>query len=100
MDEQFKYCTATEKRIAKAVVCRLINLGYELAIDDGEEIVTPITQDTKTLYDAMNSTEMDRVHAYVGGQHKGSALLVWGNGEDVLSDYSTSLEDALAGVDA
>ena len=101
MSEQFKYVhSATEQRIAKAVVSRLLNKGYELAVDDGEEIVTAVTTDINTIYDAMASTEMDRLHAYVGGQRKGWVLLIWGNGEDLISDLTTSLEADLEGVAA
>lgn len=98
MTEQFKYATATETRIAKAVVSRLINLGFEIAVNDGEEVVTPVTTDTKTIYDAMNSTDMDYVLAYKNGERAGSVLLIWGNGEDLISDMSETMEEHMRGV--
>lgn len=99
MSEHFQYINnATEVRIAKSIVHRLLNSGYQLRVNDGEETVTPITKDLNTIFAAMASTEMDYLLAYKDGKRVGSVMLIWGNGEDLLSDCSVSLDEIMQGV--
>ena len=90
-----KYASAEEQKIARRLVRHLLKCGYELAVDDGEEITTPCTTDADTILAALATTGMDRIHCYVNGQQKSWVLLIWCNGEDLISDHGASLEKEL-----
>jgi hypothetical protein len=84
-----------EKEIATAVVVALLNEGFTLAVDNGDnngkeyEIVSRIaTRVVTALF------ETDEAHLYAVKDHKpiGWVYFVYGNdGWDVISDYTTNL---------
>lgn len=76
------YINATERRIATALVDGLLSAGYALSIDDGEEITVRDSTDRAAILAALGSTDQDIIRS---GSHW--VLLIWGNGEDLVSDY-------------
>jgi hypothetical protein len=91
-----------EQRIVKLTVDTLLKDGYSLAVFDGEE-TTAITTDKKTLIDALMETDEDYLFVYEAGVKArfGWVRFVYGNdGYDVINDYTTNLDEALAGVNA
>lgn len=91
---------AIEKRIARRAVKALLDAGYEVAVDDGEEVTVPHCSDIDKIMAALGTTDMDWLIAFKNNNSYARAVLIWGNGEDVLSDYSTSLSDVLDPVNA
>lgn len=90
-----------EGKIAKKTISVLLAQGFELAVFDCEEITVPRCRDATKLYDAMFTTDDDRLFVYKPGEEGrfGWVWFVYGNsGWDVISDYTTNLEEALKPV--
>jgi hypothetical protein len=89
----FSYCSATERKIAKALVRRALKMGYSITVHDGEEVVALKTsQDEKAIFAAMNSTDSDTLIFFVGDRRVGHAWLVYGNEDYLISDWSDNAE--------
>jgi hypothetical protein len=88
----FSYCSATERKIAKALVRRALAAGYSITVHDGEEVALKTSQDEKAIFAAMNSTDSDTLIFFRGGQRVGNVWLIWGNEDDVVSDWSDNAE--------
>jgi hypothetical protein len=89
-----------EQRIVKLTVDTLLRAGFVLSVFDGEE-ETAITKDKKTLIDALMETDDDYIFVYQDGEKArfGWVRFVYGNdGWDVISDYTTNLDEVLSGV--
>lgn len=72
-----------------------------ISVSDGEALVVKHSRDTAVIFAALQSTDSDIliVHRSADDGLKprmASILLIWGNGWDVISDYSTSLEGLVA----
>lgn len=78
---------AVEQEVARAVLRRILAAGYGVRVDDGEDL-HPLTTDEATAWDTMGETDADRLKVYRGWTRIGSILLIWGNGEDLVSDWS------------
>ena len=84
-----------ERRIATAAIRGLIDAGYTVSINNGEDETRPSLH-LDELTAALAQTDEDTLIAHHEGQQVGWVLLIYGNNvEDVLSDYSTNLESAL-----
>jgi hypothetical protein len=93
----FSYCSATERNIAKALVRRALAAGYSITVHDGEEATLKTSKDEKAIFAAMNSTDSDTLKFYKRGLYVGWIWLVWGNEDDLISDWSANDEiEALA----
>ena len=88
----FSYCSATERKIAKALVRRALAAGYSITVHDGEEATLKTSRDEKAIFAAMNSTDSDTLKFYKGGLYIGWIWLVWGNEGDLISDWSENDE--------
>lgn len=84
----FQYATATETRIAKAIVTAALAKGWKVSVHDGEEFALKQSTDKAAIYEAMNSTDSDTLRFRNAGGVVGSVMLIWGNDEDLLSDHS------------
>ncbi|MDS1116367.1 hypothetical protein RD149_21725 [Gordonia westfalica] len=83
-----------ERIIVQSLVNELIDdHDCLLILDDGEGSVGVATDDGPFLLSYMMETDVDRIEAY---PHGGSVLLVYGNGCDVIADYSMNLEPMIA----
>lgn len=99
---------AMEKVIELAIATRIIDdalaEGWSVTVNDGEEDVVSATRsrDRACILDALCSTDEDRVYFHKDGEQEpfGWVWLVWGNGTDLLSDYTTNLspDDGDTGV--
>lgn len=87
--------------VTKAIDC-LLKAGYALRVNDGEVTTTPRTTDRDVLLKAIQTTDEDYLYVYksVAAEPKiGWVRLTYGNdGWDVISDYTTNLEEALKPV--
>lgn len=83
-----EYASREERKLAMALVDRLLGAGLELQVYDGEEVTTPWTADKNVILAALCTTESDSLIVRKGGSRVGSVLLIWGNGGDLISDYT------------
>ena len=89
--------------IARRVVTALLEAGYLLSVWNGEETTVKHGNDRAVLISALMTTDEDRILVYhTDCMEYGSigwVYLVYGNdGWDVVSDYTTNLEDVLKPV--
>ena len=69
--------------------------GYSLGIFDGEEEFQPTTN-KKLFEENIFNTDKDYIYIFKDNKQIGWIRLVYGNdGWDVISDYSTNLEETL-----
>ncbi|ACD21593.1 hypothetical protein [Paraburkholderia phytofirmans] len=94
----------TESRIARRVVSALLAAGYGISIDDGEA-ETPVLHEERKIIREMSATCSDRIYVWTRDsvadaetRRNGWVLMVYGNGIDVLTDYTTNLEATLKPV--
>lgn len=87
-----------ERLIVKSAMDSLIEQGYSVATyvdNDLSELSTP-TRNIDEIMDLLMESDEDTVIVSRRGSRIGTLQFVYGNdGWDVLSDYSTTLEDAL-----
>lgn len=93
-----RFTSPVERRIATDLVDALLAEGFALRVSDGVGYChDEPTTDRDSVLDALCSTESDLILVYdddsVGYRW---VLLIWGNGEDLISDYHTGL-DAVMG---
>ena len=86
-----------EKEIVEKAACCLIEAGYLVEVFDGEEVAQPATTDMEQIKAALYTTDEDYLRAVDGkGKRVGWVRMIYGNdGWDVISDYTTNLEDVL-----
>ncbi len=95
---------AIEKAIAKATIKALLDGGWVISVEDGEEITLRDSTSALAIYGAMFTTDEDTLyvkqHGSTGFDHaKGWVKFIYGNdGYDVISDHTTNLEDVLKPV--
>jgi hypothetical protein len=90
---------AVERKIVIAVIKDLLDAGYDIVVNDGDEEVTEKTKDQTEILDAMFSTDEDYLLAYLPGMDvvAGWVRFIYGNdGPDVINDYALSLDHVLA----
>ncbi|WNM66448.1 hypothetical protein SEA_CULVER_182 [Gordonia phage Culver] len=82
-----------ERRIVKHLVRELLEHGFDLAVNDGEEL-HPRTRDAETLFSQLMETDMDTLVAYwpTSDVPLGVSLVYGNDGWDVMADWSTDLE--------
>lgn len=85
---------AIEKRIVNKLLRRIIDQGYLINIDNGGncyELKFP-TKNLSVIRKELRATGHDDLILFRNDTRIGFISLVWGNGEDVVSDYSCCLE--------
>jgi hypothetical protein len=83
-----------EMRICEKAVEGLLAAGYAVSVNDGEETTVKNCTDKSIIMDAVFTTDEDYLLAYKEGEEDGWVRLIWGNVQDLISDYTTNLEDA------
>lgn len=95
-----EYATYHEARIARKIVKDALANGWTVSVNDGEEWTVKNSTDSRTILDAMCSTDSDVLRLRdAAGEAIGNIWLVWGNDEDVISDHTDSetMADFMAG---
>lgn len=96
------YLVAMEMDIAKRVVDGLLAAGYEVSVNDSEEVVLDGSRDAEAILAAMRSSDEDYLLARPAGHPEARARVVrfvYGNdGWDVVNDYHVSLEPVMAPI--
>lgn len=91
-----------ERRIVQKAIDTLLGAGYVLGVNDGEDTTLGASTDPKYILDQMFSTDQDYLivrRSLLDRTHCGWLRFIYGNdGFDVLSDYTTNLEEVLKPV--
>lgn len=84
------HCNTIERIIAGRLVSIMLDEGFWVSVYDGEETTVSRSTDPAVIFPAMASTESDVLNfGRVGNADRaGWFLLIWGNGRDLISDYS------------
>jgi hypothetical protein len=86
-----------ERKIAEKIIDDALAAGNTIDVWDGEEYPLKSSTDKDAILDAMFSTDAD--HLYLTkGNRRGWVYLVYGNGCDVISDYTLNIENTLDGA--
>lgn len=91
-----------ERQIARAAINGLLAAGYTVSVNNGGDTdeIEPST-DARAILKEMFATDEEHLIAHRDGKRSGWVFFVYGNdGWDVISDYTTNLEQALAGAKA
>ena len=85
-----------ENVIAKTLVAKALERGWLVTVHDGEEVALRRSNDAAAIWGAMRSTDEDNLifFAQDGETRLGWVWLIWGNGEDLISDYTDKPEIA------
>jgi hypothetical protein len=92
---------AIERHLAQLAAETLINAGYQVTVNDGEEDVLEYSTNVQAILDAMFSTDEDYLFATQAGPagQKGWVRFIYGNsGFDVINDLTVNLESVMAPV--
>lgn len=91
-----------EREICLQVVASLLEAGYSLGVNDGEEITIHHSRDAKEIERALFTTDEDYLYVYAADNHDADSTpnywvrFVYGNdGWDVVCDYLTALESVI-----
>ena len=83
-----------EALIAKRLVHALLDAGLAITVNNGgDEMELDECKDPEKIFEAMMATDEDVLITT-----RGSVLLVYGNGFDLISDYSVRLEEVIRPV--
>jgi hypothetical protein len=78
-----------ERQIAERIVDRALAAGYTISVYDGGEWALKRSSNRADIVAAMYSTDSDTLRFRLpNGKPVGSIMLVYGNGADVVCDYT------------
>ena len=81
----------SEMSKACALVRVLLDRGFSVTVDNGEEIVARRSRDEREICEALGQADMETLVLYRDGARQGAMLLVWGNdpdGSELVCDYT------------
>jgi hypothetical protein len=85
------FATKGEAVVAKRLIRIILERGYMVSINDGEEWTVELSTDRKEILPALATTGEDILRLYKDGERAGSIWLVYGNAEDgseLIADHS------------
>lgn len=99
------YLQDAEIAIAKATIKALLDAGFAVTMNDGEENIVIASRNVDAIFAAMMTTDEDYLIAETpdDADHNvcGWVRFIYGNdGWDVINDYSARLESVLVPVNA
>ena len=87
-----RYATKGERRVARKLVQRLLDLGHTVSVHDGVEWTERHVTRLQPVLDALCSTGEDTIRARdKAGEVVADFNLIWGNaedGEELVADHS------------
>ena len=100
MDDKIAKRQEMERQIVRKVIDDTLATGrYTLSVFDGEEETVKDSGDAERIFEAMFSTDEDRLLFLKGGKQVGWVCFIYGNdGWDVIADYTGNLEMVLDGA--
>lgn len=90
--------TNIEKQIVQKTINILINAGCTISVNDGEGYTIKHSNDPSAIFNAMHSSDEDYFDVLRQDKYIGFVYFIYGNDEDVLSDYSWCLDELLTEV--
>lgn len=87
-----------ESLVARVVVIRLLAAGYSIAVNNGEEPTLQASRNYEKILEAMATTDEDHLTVTKRKSPASFVRLIYGNGDDVLSDFGVSLAPILDSV--
>lgn len=90
-----------ERCIIDHLIANMLAASAKLGVNDGEETTLQRSSGPAAIKAAMFTTGEDYLLVWPAGSHSqqrhtGWVHLIYGNGEDVISDYSTNIEALVA----
>ena len=85
------FATKGEAVVAKRLIRIILERGYMVSINDGEEWTVELSTDRKEILPALATTGEDIIRLYKDGERVGSLWLVYGNAEDgseLIADHA------------
>lgn len=92
-----------ETRIINRLVEDILAAGYSIRVFDGEEVVLENARSFASILAAMRSSDEDILQLYrKDASLVGFVHLIYGNGPDVIADYSVNADttQVIAGAEA
>lgn len=86
------HISETERQICECLVTEAIKDGFSISVNDGEDTVVTESIIPSHIFAAMASTGEDILVFHKDGKKIGVLSLVWGNGADVMSDWTIKLD--------
>jgi hypothetical protein len=83
-----KYATKQEARIARSLVHHALRAGFTIGVIDEEDVAQTPTTDRALILAALAQTSFSALVLFRDNVRAGSVSLIWGNGEDLISDSS------------
>lgn len=84
-----RFASQEERRIARQLLAAIFSEpGRSVTVSNGGDETTGLILRESGVYRHLASTGSDVVTIYERGEQIGWVWLVWGNGEDLISDYS------------
>lgn len=86
-----RFATKGEVAVVKRLVRIILERGYMVSINDGEDWTLNLSTDRKEILSALGTTGEDIIRLYKDGERAGSIWLVFGNADDgseLISDHS------------
>lgn len=88
-----RYASVVEQRIARRLVRSILHAGHTISVNDGEAFIVRRSRDRNAILAALCTTDSDTlVVRRADGERIGFAMLIWGNGADLLSDHTDTEE--------
>ena len=87
-----EYTTANDRKQANQLIKVMLDKGYSISVNDGEEDTLDQSTSSKVVKDHLGTTGEDYLSFHnKEGKSLGYFWLIWCNGEDCLiSDYSAN----------
>ena len=90
-----EHVAADERAIVESIVREALTSGYAVSVYDGEELTVDQARDWDDIVGALATTDEDVLRFHDEHEHHvGDIALIWGNGNDLVSDYSDTPEMA------
>lgn len=87
-----QYAPEAEQETATRLVDAALKRGWSISVWEGEGWLHHNSTDRAAILDDLDATEEATLVFYHGTRRVGSVLLYWGNGEDLISDHSDTME--------
>lgn len=86
-----RFATKDEVAVVKRLVRIILERGYMVSINDGEDWTVNLSTDRNEILSALGTTGEDIIRLYKNGERAGSIWLVFGNADDgseLIADHS------------
>ncbi len=93
-----KQMNLVERTIIKRLVSDLLQSGHLISVNDGEQFVLNQSGSYRKILSVLGTTDENHLITYAPSENSSFVQLIYGNDEDVISDYGVSLEPIIAPI--